>query len=170
MEALFQIIAKLDKWLRQRYSKSGKPPPARIFWNQIMVTAGIIMLKQQKLAVTLGNLERYTPIPSSSIYRTIAVLESYNVIQRDGKDSERYDFKGKVPRDIIELTTNRAPIDLTGFVEDFRSVMKATVQDALANLDIGDIQREEVIKRLDKVTPRKDLTELEAMFGEGSFL
>lgn len=170
MEALFQIIAKLDKWLRQRYSKSGKPPPERVFWNQIMVTAGIIMLKQQNLNITLGNLERYTPIPSSSIYRTIAVLESYGIIKKDGEDSERYDFKGNIPKDIIELTTNRAPIDLTGFVEDFKSVMKLAVQDALAGLDIGDVQREEVIKKLDKVTPKKDLTELETIFGEGSFL
>lgn len=170
MEALFQVIAKVDKWLRQRYSKSGKPPPARIFWNHIMVTAGIIMLKQQNLAVTLGNLERYTPIPSSSIYRTITVLESYEVIKKDGEDSERYDFKGKVPKDITELTTNRAPIDLTGFVDDFKTMMKVAVQDALAGLDIGDVQREEVMRKLDRVDPKKELTELETMFGEGSFM
>ena len=100
----------------------------------------------------------------------MTVLESYDVIQKDGIDSERYDFKGKVPKDITELTTNRAPIDLTGFVEDFRSLMKAELQDALAGLDIGDIQREEVFRKLDKVSPKKDLTELESMFGEGSFM
>jgi hypothetical protein len=170
MEALFQVIAKIDKWLRQRYSKSGLPPPARIFWNQIMVTAGIIMLRQQNLAVTLGNLERYTPIPSSSIYRTIAVLESYGIIARQEGDGERYDFKGNVPKDILELTTNRAPIDLSGLIEDFRSVMKVAVQDALTGLNIDDSQRAEVIRKLDKVAPKKDLNELETMFGEGSFL
>jgi hypothetical protein len=48
--------------------------------------------------------------------------------------------------------------------------MKAELQDALAGLDIGDIQREEVIKKLDKVSPKRDLTELESIFGEGSFM
>ena len=170
MEALFQVIAKLDKWLRQRYSQSGKPPPARIFWNHIMVTAAIVMLKQQELTVTLGNIERYSPIPSSSIYRTISVLESYEIIRKSGVDGEQYDFKGKIPKDIAELTTNRAPVDLTGFIEDFRSMMKVAVQEALSGLDIGDLQRDEVIRKLDKVSPKKDLTELDAVFGEGSFL
>lgn len=170
MQAFFDAITKVDRWLRQRYARSGKPPPRRIFWNQIMVTIGIIMLKQQNLSVTQGNLERYTPIPSSSIYRTLALLNEYDVIKET--DDDAYDFHGNIPRDILELSTDRkVTIDgIETLFNEFKTDMKTSLREALVGLNLEEEQINEVTRTVDEVRPEKNLTAYDKMFGEGSFL
>ena len=90
MEAIFKAISIVEKWLRQKYSKidSSSNSSPRVFWNHIMVVMGAIMLKQQGLVINQSNLERYTPIPASSIYRTLRLLTAYGVF----KETEDIEF------------------------------------------------------------------------------
>jgi len=133
-----------------------------------MVVLGIIMLKQEGIDVTLGNLERYTPISKSSIYRTLLTLDSYGIIKR--VDDEHYDFTD-IPADILNISTRRAPqveIDLDGVISEIKSMVKTSVRDALAGMSIKESDIEKVTKRIDEIKPeKKKLSPLEMLVGEG---
>jgi len=165
MRALFDVVSTINRWLRQQYTTTaGKP--SRIFWNQIMVILGIVMLKQEGIAPTLGNLERYTPIPKTSIYRTLKVLEAEAILEQTS--GEDYDFKGTVPQDILDLSTNRAPVELNGIVEDIKSMMKAELKDVLQTLPLQQDQIEQVTRRIDGIKPKKKELDMRSkLVGDG---
>lgn len=167
VRALFEVIATVERWLRQQFTRYESNQ--RVFWNHIMVVLGIIMLKQEGIDVTLGNLERYTPIPKSSIYRTLLTLDSYGIIKRVD-DDEHYDFTD-IPADILNISTRRTPqveIDLDGVISEIKSMVKTSVRDALAGMSIKESDIEKVTKRIDEIKPeKKKLSPLEMLVGEG---
>ncbi|MBD3405087.1 MAG: hypothetical protein GF411_02990 [Candidatus Lokiarchaeota archaeon] len=164
MRTFFEVISTVNRWLRQRYSSTSSTP--RIFWNQIMVVLGIIMLKQENIAPTLGNLERYTPVPKSSIYRTLKVLEEESILIQ--KEDKSYGFYGEVPQDILELSTNRTPVELGGLVEEIESAMKKQMKQMLQTLPLQQDQIEQVSKRIDTIKPeKKELDALSSLVGDG---
>lgn len=161
MKALFEAITTVERWLRQRY-----PRGARVFWNQIMVILGTIMLKQEGITITVGNLERYTPISSSSIHRTVETLKEYEVIEMVGE--ENYDFKGDVPTDIMELSTNKAAIEINGVLSDLKETIKSGVAEALHGLNLREEEIIQVTERIDKIQPKKKkLSALAELVGDG---
>ena len=165
MRVFFDVVSTVNRWLRQQYTTTASSP-SRVFWNQIMVILGIIMLKQEGISPTLGNLERYTPIPKTSIYRTLKVLEAENILeQRSGED---YDFKGNVPQDILDLSTNRAPVELNGLVDDIKSMMKDELRHVLQTLPLQQDQIEQVTKSIDRIKPDKRKLDMRSqLVGDG---
>lgn len=165
MRALFDVVSTVNRWLRQQYTTTaGKP--SRIFWNQVMVILGIIMLDQEGISPTLGNLERYTPIPKTSIYRTLKVLEAEDIIEQSS--GEDYGFKGIVPQDILDLSTNRAPIEINGIVADIKAMMKEELKDVLSTLPLQQDQIEKVTRRIDEIKPNKKKLDMRSqLVGDG---
>lgn len=165
MQALFNVVSTVNRWLRQQYTTTaGKP--SRIFWNQVMVILGIVMLKQEGIVPTLGNLERYTPIPKTSIYRTLKVLEAENILEQSS--GEEYDFKGVVPQDILDLSTNKTPVEMNGLVEEIKSMMKAELKDVLSTLPLQQDQIEQVTRRIDGIKPSKKKLDMRSqLVGDG---
>jgi len=165
MRTFFDVVSTVNRWLRQQYTTTS-PGLSRVFWNQIMVILGIIMLQQEGIASTLGNLERYTPIPKTSIYRTLKVLESENILEQQNGDS--YGFKGRVPQDILDLSTNKTPVELNGLVEELKSMMKVELKEVLQTLPLQQDQIEQVTRRIDGIKPKKkELDALSKLVGEG---
>lgn len=166
MRVLFDVVSTVNRWLRQQKTTTSTGQPSRVFWNQIMVILGIIMLKQEGIAPTLGNLERYTPIPKTSIYRTLKMLKAENILEQTvGED---YEFKGIVPQDILDLSTNRAPVELNGLVEELKSAMKAELKDVLHTLPLQEDQIEQVTKRIDGIKPEKKKLDMRSqLVGDG---
>lgn len=165
MRALFDVVSTINRWLRQQYTTTAERP-SRIFWNQVMVILGVVMLKQEGIASTLGNLERYTPIPKTSIYRTLKVLEAENILEQ--ANSEDYDFKGNVPQDILDLSTNKTPVELNGLVEDIKTMMKSELREVLSTLPLQQEQIEQVTRRIDGIRPRKKKLDMRSeLVGDG---
>ena len=165
MRALFDVVSTVNRWLRQQYTTTAEKP-SRVFWNQIMVILGIIMLKQEGIAATLGNLERYTPIPKTSIYRTLKVLEADNILEQES--GEDYDFKVNVPQDILNLTTNKAPVELNGLIDDLKSMMKEQLTDILQTLPLQQDQIEQVTSSIDRIKPDKKKLDMRSnLVGDG---
>jgi len=130
-----------------------------------MVVLGIIMLIQEGIAVTVGNLERYTPIPKTSIYRTLKLLESEGILSQTG---EQYSFACSVPQDILELSTNRNPVELNGLIDEIKSMMKSELKEVLQTLPLQQDQIEQVTKRIDNIRPKKKKLDMRAsLVGDG---
>lgn len=170
MKALFDVVNTVSTWLRQQYTATSSGGSSRVFWNQIMLVIGIIMLKQEiHLPTTLDNLDRYTPIPKSSIYRTLKVLENRGILKCINTE---YDFMNKVPQDILTLsmitTHDKAPIDLSGLVKEITTVVKSEFKDIITSLPLQQDQLDQVTRRIDKIQPeKKKLSMLENLVGEG---
>lgn len=160
MRGLFEALAMIERWLRQVYPSTSRQ--TRIFWNHILVTAAIIMLKQEDISVTLGNLERYTIIPSASIYRTMKLLENYGILEQI--DQELYDFKTAPPKDIMEINLSGESIDIGVLKKE----LKDTITSVLSTLPLEQGQIKEVARRIDEVefAPREK-TPLENIVGQG---
>ncbi len=164
MRVFFEVITTTNRWLRQQYDSIGDRT-SRVFWNQIMVVLGIIMLIQEGIAVTVGNLERYTPIPKTSIYRTLKLLESEGILSQTG---EQYGFACSVPQDILELSTNRTPVELNGLIDEIKSMMKSELKEVLQTLPLQQDQIEQVTKRIDNIRPKKKKLDMRStLVGDG---
>lgn len=165
MDDYFRVTTKIDRWLRQQY---GAHPDTRVFWNQIMVTAGVIHLRQLNLPITQGNLERYTPIKPSSIYRTLSVLESCDILEKIGTEPDTYDFKGNVPTDILELSTNSTKAELNGIINELKTLIKQATLGALRHTTLAEEDIETVMRQIDEVQPeKKKLDPLSDIVGDG---
>jgi len=167
MDRFFEVITKIDRLLRQRYEHLDIKP--RTFWNQTMVVAGLIKLEQSGLALNHGNLARDTPIPSSSIYRTLTVLEAYNIIKRKNNNATDYELVD-IPKDIRELNTiSKQTIDTNTLLAVIKPVLKSTIENAMAGLQIDKAKIDEVTRRIDDIK-EEELSETDKLFGEGSFM
>lgn len=167
MERFFEVITKIDRLLRQRYEHLDIKP--RTFWNQTMVVAGLIKLEQVGLALNHGNLARDTPIPPSSIYRTLSVLEAYNIIKRKDDSSTDYELVD-MPKDIKELNTaSKQAIDTNTLLAIIKPVLKSTIENAMSGLQIDKEKIKEVSRRIDNIE-EDELSEIDEMVGQASFM